>query len=103
HRDVKLANFLLDRERILHVADFGIAQLGTDDTLTASGEVMGTAAYLAPEQALGQPATEASDRYALAVTAFELLVGTRPFRAEHFAAQARQHVEEPPPRASERN
>jgi eukaryotic-like serine/threonine-protein kinase len=103
HRDVKLANFLLDRERVLHVADFGIAQLGTEDTLTMSGEVMGTAAYLAPEQALGQPATEASDRYALAVTAFELLVGTRPFTAEHFAAQARQHVEEPPPRASVRN
>ena len=103
HRDVKLANFLLDRERVLHVADFGIAQLGSEDTLTASGQVMGTAAYLAPEQALGQPATEASDRYALAVAAFELLVGERPFTAEHFAAQARQHVEEPPPRASLRN
>jgi eukaryotic-like serine/threonine-protein kinase len=103
HRDVKLANFLLDRERVLHVADFGIAQLGTEDTLTVSGEVLGTAAYLAPERALGQPATEASDRYALAVAAFELLVGQRPFTAEHFAAQARQHVEEPPPDASLRN
>jgi eukaryotic-like serine/threonine-protein kinase len=103
HRDVKLANFLLDRERVLHVADFGIAQLGSEDTLTASGQVMGTAAYLAPEQALGQPATEASDRYALGVAAFELLVGERPFTAEHFAAQARQHVEDPPPRASLRN
>jgi eukaryotic-like serine/threonine-protein kinase len=103
HRDVKLANFLLDRERVLHVADFGIAQLGTEDTLTVSGQVMGTAAYLAPEQALGQPATEASDRYALAVAAFELLVGERPFTAGHFTAQARQHVEDPPPRASLRN
>jgi len=103
HRDVKLANFLLDRERVLHVADFGIAQLGTEDTLTVSGEVLGTAAYLAPERALGHPATEASDRYALAVAAFELLVGERPFTAEHFAAQARQHVEDPPPAASRRN
>jgi serine/threonine-protein kinase len=103
HRDVKLANFLLDRDRVLHVADFGIAQLGTEDTLTVTGEVIGTAAYLAPERALGQPATEASDRYALAVAAFELLVGARPFTAEHFAAQARQHVEEPPPLASQRN
>jgi eukaryotic-like serine/threonine-protein kinase len=103
HRDVKLANFLLDRERVLHVADFGIAQLGSEDTLTVSGEVLGTAAYLAPERALGQPATEASDRYALAVAAFELLVGERPFTAEHFAAQARQHVEDPPPAASRRN
>ncbi len=103
HRDVKLANFLLDNDRMLHVADFGIAQLGSEDTLTLSGEVLGTAAYLAPERALGQPATEASDRYALAVAAFELLVGERPFMAEHFAAQARQHLEEPPPLASLRN
>jgi serine/threonine-protein kinase len=103
HRDVKPANFLLDRDRVLHVADFGIAQLGSEDTLTVSGEVIGTAAYLAPERALGQPATEASDRYALAVAAYELLVGERPFTAEHFAAQARQHLEEPPPPASRRN
>lgn len=103
HRDVKLANFLLTRERVLHVADFGIAQIGSEDQLTVSGEVLGTAAYLAPERALGQPATEASDRYALAVAAFELLTGERPFAAEHFAAQARQHVEDPPPSASRRN
>ncbi len=103
HRDVKLANFLLTRERVLHVADFGIAQIGSEDQLTVSGEVLGTAAYLAPERALGEPATEASDRYALAVAAFELLVGERPFTAEHFAAQARQHVEDPPPLASHRN
>ena len=103
HRDVKLSNFLLDRDRDLHVADFGIAQLGTEDTLSTRGQVLGTAAYLAPERALGLPATEASDRYALAVAAFELLVGQRPFTAEHFTAQARQHVEEPPPRASTRN
>lgn len=103
HRDVKLANFLLDRERVLHVADFGIAQLGSEDTLTGNGEVLGTAAYLAPERALGLPATEASDRYAFAVAAFELLVGERPFTAAPFTVQARQHLEEPPPSASRRN
>lgn len=103
HRDVKLSNLLLDTERGLHVADFGIAQLGTEDTLSRAGEVVGTAAYLAPERALGLPATEPSDRYALAVAAFELLVGERPFTAGHFAAQARQHVNEPPPQASQRN
>jgi serine/threonine-protein kinase len=103
HRDVKLSNLLLDRSRVLHVADFGIAQLGTEDTLSATGHVVGTAAYLAPERALGLPATEASDRYGLAVVAFELLVGERPFTAPHFAALVRQHIEQPPPRASERN
>ena len=55
--------------------------------------MLGTASYLAPEQAMGEPATPASDRYSLAVVAFELLTGERPFNAEHFAAQARAHVE----------
>jgi serine/threonine-protein kinase len=103
HRDIKLANLLLDSDRVLHVADFGIARVGSEETITSTGQVMGTAAYLAPERALGRPATPASDRYALAVAAFELLVGERPFTAEHFAAQARQHVDEAPPAASGRN
>jgi eukaryotic-like serine/threonine-protein kinase len=103
HRDIKPANLLLDRDRSVHVADFGIAQLATDDTLTYDGELLGTASYLAPERALGQPATAASDRYSLAVAAFELLVGERPFTDQRFAVQARQHVDAPPPSASERN
>jgi tRNA A-37 threonylcarbamoyl transferase component Bud32/tetratricopeptide (TPR) repeat protein len=101
HRDIKPANFLLDRARVLHVADFGIARLTTEDTITTSDQLFGTAAYLSPEQALGKEATGASDRYALAVAAFELLAGQRPFSAPHFSAQARQHIEEPPPAASE--
>jgi eukaryotic-like serine/threonine-protein kinase len=102
HRDIKPANFLLDRERGLHVADFGIARLQSEDTITSSGELFGTAAYLAPEQALGREATGASDRYSLAVAGFELLTGGRPFTASHFAAQARQHIEDEPPKASDR-
>jgi hypothetical protein len=101
HRDIKPANFLLDRSRVLHVADFGIAHLETEETITTSDQLFGTAAYLSPEQALGREATGASDRYALAVAAFELLAGRRPFSAPHFSAQARQHIEEPPPAASE--
>ncbi len=100
HRDIKPANLLLDRDRTLHVADFGIARLGTEDTITGTGQVLGTASYLAPERALGEPATAASDRYSLAVAAFELLVGERPFASRHFAAQARQHIEDEPPAAS---
>jgi tetratricopeptide (TPR) repeat protein len=102
HRDIKPANFLLDRGRGLHVADFGIAHLQNEDTITSTGQLFGTAAYLAPEQALGKDATGASDRYALAVATFELLTGGRPFTASHFAAQARQHIEDEPPLASER-
>ncbi len=103
HRDIKPSNFLLDDSRALHVADFGIALVATEETVTSSGQLLGTAAYLAPEMALGQPATAASDRYALAVAAFELLTGEKPFREAHFAAQARQHIEAPLPLASMRN
>jgi serine/threonine-protein kinase len=100
HRDVKPANMLLGSDRVLHLADFGIASLSTEQTLSRTGQLMGTAAYLSPEQALGRPATAASDRYALAVAAFELLTGERPYPAENFAAQARAHIEDPPPPAS---
>ena len=103
HRDIKPANFLLNRSRVLHVADFGIARLVSEDTITSTGELFGTAAYLSPEQALGREATGASDRYALAVAAFELLAGERPFDAPHFAAQARQHIEDERPPASDRD
>jgi len=103
HRDIKPANLLLDDRRRALVADFGIARLATEGTMTTTGQLLGTAAYLSPEQALGEPATAASDIYSLAVVGYELLTGTRPFRAEHFAAQARQHVDAVAPPASERD
>jgi serine/threonine protein kinase len=101
HRDIKPANLLLDDRDRLAVADFGIARLAWEEQVTQTGQVLGTASYISPEQAMGDAATAASDRYALAVVAFELLTGRKPFTAEHFAAQARAHVEDPPPRASE--
>ncbi|HEX8083240.1 MAG TPA: protein kinase [Solirubrobacteraceae bacterium] len=97
HRDVKPANLLLDEGGRLAVGDFGIARLADESALTQAGTVLGTAAYLSPEQAVGEPATAASDRYSLGVVAFELLCGRRPFAGEHAAAQARQHVEAPMP------
>jgi serine/threonine protein kinase len=101
HRDVKPANLMLDAQERLAVGDFGIARLADDTQMTQTGQVLGTAAYLSPEQALGRAATAASDRYALAVVAYELLTGARPFSGGPPAAQARQHVEAPPPRASQ--
>ena len=101
HRDVKPANLLLDDRDRLGIGDFGIARLAWEEQVTQTGQVLGTAAYLAPEQAMGEPATAASDRYSLAVVAFELLTGEKPFQAEHFAAQARAHIEDDPPRVSE--
>ena len=100
HRDVKPANMLLDGRGRLALGDFGIARLGLEDQITQTGQVLGTAAYISPEQAMGEPATAASDRYALAVVAYELLTGRKPFTAENFAAQARAHVEDEPPAAS---
>jgi hypothetical protein len=97
HRDVKPANLLLDRESVVHVADFGIASAAGLDSLTSTGMVLGTAGYLSPEQAQGASTTPASDRYALAVTAFELLAGERPFESDSTTAEAAAHVHAPVP------
>ena len=93
HRDVKPANLLVDEHQRLAVGDFGIARLTDDTHMTQTGQVLGTAAYLSPEQVLGRPATAASDRYALAVVAYELLTTQRPFVDGPPGAQALQHVE----------
>jgi serine/threonine protein kinase len=101
HRDIKPANLLLDEHDRLAIGDFGIARLAWEEQVTQTGQVLGTAAYISPEQAMGEAATAASDRYSLAVVAFELLTGEKPFQAEHFAAQARAQIEDDPPRVSE--
>jgi serine/threonine-protein kinase len=101
HRDVKPANLLLDGQGRLAVADFGIAKLADDTNMTQTGMLLGTAAYLSPEQATGGIATAASDRYAFAVVAYELLAGQRPFAGGPATAQLRQHAEAQPLRASE--
>src|SRR4051794_19214150 len=100
HRDVKPANLLLDGRGRCAVGDFGIATVASEASVTLTGQVLGTAAYISPEQAVGEPATAASDRYALAVVAWEILTGHRPFAGETPAAQARAHVEAPVPMAS---
>src|SRR5262245_13719346 len=92
HRDVKPGNLLLDREQNVHVADFGIASATGLDSLTMTGTVLGTAGYLSPEQAQGERATPASDRYALAVVGFELLSGRRPFESDSSTAEAAAHA-----------
>ena len=103
HRDVKPANMLFDGSDRLQVVDFGIARL-VDDTagMTLTGTILGTAGYLAPEQARGEEATAASDRYALGVVAYELLTGGRPFQGGSETAEAVAHINEPVPPASER-
>ncbi len=102
HRDVKPANLLLDARGNVLVADFGIASAAGLDSLTLTGTVLGTAGYLSPEQARGERAGPASDRYGLAVVAYELLSGERPYANESVTAEAAAHVHAPIPSIAER-
>jgi tRNA A-37 threonylcarbamoyl transferase component Bud32 len=97
HRDVKPGNLLLDDRDQLKVADFGIASAAGMDSFTQTGTILGTAGYLSPEQARGERATAASDRYALGVVAWELLTGRRPFQSETATVEALAHVNAPVP------
>jgi tRNA A-37 threonylcarbamoyl transferase component Bud32 len=100
HRDVKPANLMLDGEGHVHVADFGIASSAGMESLTMTGTVLGTAGYFSPEQAQGDRANPASDRYALAIVAWELLTGGRPFESESATAEAAAHINTPVPAIS---
>jgi len=103
HRDVKPQNVLLSSEGDVKVTDFGIARsLHVEQGVTQTGTVLGTAEYLAPEQASGRPVSPATDVYSLGVVLWELLAGDAPFVGENFVAVALQHVNEPPPSVHER-
>jgi eukaryotic-like serine/threonine-protein kinase len=97
HRDVKPGNLLITPDRRVKVTDFGIARLADQVPLTATGQVMGTAQYLAPEQATGQTATGQSDIYSLGVIGYECLAGARPFSGESQIAIALAQVNDTPP------
>ncbi len=97
HRDVKPSNILVTPDGRVKITDFGISVVASATTTTPDGTVLGTAQYLAPEQALGRPATPAGDVYALGVIAYEALAGRRPFTGGSLAEVARAHVTDPVP------
>jgi eukaryotic-like serine/threonine-protein kinase len=82
HRDIKPANVLFDDDGHAKLADFGIARLSAADTFTEAGTIMGTAAYISPEQASGEPAETASDVYSFGAVLYRMLTGRLPFEAE---------------------
>jgi serine/threonine-protein kinase len=85
HRDVKPQNLLLREDGTVKVADFGIARAAETTALTQVGTVLGTAAYLSPEQALGEEVTAAADVYALGAVLYELLTGRPPYESDSLA------------------
>ena len=97
HRDIKPGNLLITPEGQVKITDFGISRVTDQVPLTATGQVMGTVQYLAPEQASGKPASPATDIYSLGIVAYEALSGRRPFRGESQVSIAMAHIKEAPP------
>lgn len=103
HRDIKPANMLITAEGMLKLTDFGLVRRAGEEQLTVSGQVMGTAGYLSPEQALGKVCDARTDLYALGVVFYELLAGRLPFVAEAPTGVIYQHIHEQPVPVQEHN
>jgi serine/threonine-protein kinase len=95
HRDFKPHNVIVAADDTLKVTDFGIARAGASE-MTETGSIMGTAQYLSPEQAQGQPVDPSSDIYSIGVMLYEMLTGMVPFSGESAVAIALKHVSDPP-------
>jgi len=98
HRDVKPGNLLRSREGEVKLADFGIAKATEQSSITQVGSVLGTAAYLAPEQARGEEAGPSADLYALGVVTYQLISGRLPYEATSLTELALKQQQEEPPR-----
>ncbi|MGH2905519.1 MAG: PASTA domain-containing protein [Solirubrobacterales bacterium] len=100
HRDIKPQNVMIDDEWNVKVTDFGIAHNPVAGDITQTGQMVGTAQYISPEQAQGKPVSSASDLYSVGVVLFEMLTGKVPFDGESSVAIALKHINEQPPRPS---
>jgi serine/threonine protein kinase len=103
HRDIKPGNIMIGPHDRVKVLDFGIARTSDGITLTQTASVLGTAPYMAPEQAMGNPADARSDIYSLGCVLYEMLTGQPPFMADLPEAVLHQHVRVPPKPPTERN
>jgi serine/threonine-protein kinase len=102
HRDIKPQNVLIDAEGRAKLTDFGISRQLEQDGMTATGRVLGTTDYVAPEQAMGHPVDIRSDIYSLGVVLYEMLVGQVPFHADSQVGVAMKHVNEELPDVQQR-
>jgi serine/threonine-protein kinase len=102
HRDIKPQNVLIDAEGRAKLTDFGISRQLEQDGMTATGRVLGTTDYVAPEQAMGHPVDPRSDIYSLGVVLYEMLVGQVPFHADSQVGVAMKHVNEELPDVQQR-
>ena len=103
HRDVKPGNLLVSDSDVVKLADFGIARATDQSSITQVGSVLGTAAYLAPEQARGEEAGPRADLYSLGVVAYQLMTGRLPYEANSLSELALKQQREPPASADELN
>lgn len=101
HRDVKPSNILLDSNGKAYLTDFGIARILSDQKLTATGTLIGTPAYMSPEQGSGEELSRESDIYSLGVVAFEMITGQVPYDARTPIAIVHKQISSPIPHISE--
>ncbi len=97
HRDIKPGNLMLDQRGIVKVLDFGIAHLIGGTRMTRAGSMVGTPAYMAPEQILGKQVDQRTDLYSLGIVLYELLSGQLPYQGDSEFELMRSHLEKEPP------